>query len=109
MFSVRVAMSNLPSPLGPLDVSAINNFCELFEASGSLVSVSDAVAETCVNAKALKDDLSLKALLTNQTNNYVVDDSAGREVGKYDAGVTAEATDATLVQSLEHGFESSQR
>ena len=31
--------------------------------------------------------------------------SAGREVGKYDAGVTAEATDATLVQSLEHGFD----
>jgi hypothetical protein len=89
---------------GPLDANAISNFCELFEASSSLLSVSDAVSESCIDAAKLSADSTLKtnAQAAGVTENYKLDDSAGREAQKYDGDVV---DPATLEGSLKNGFD----
>merc|ERR1719389_1106022 len=81
---------------GPLDVTAIQQFCELFEKSASKFVVAEASAESCVDTAAFND----KVLAA--TDDYdIADHQLGRVVSNY-AGDGADGT-TKLLASLEKG------
>jgi len=94
---------------GPLDIGAIENFCELAESAESLKSITSADAEACISAKfdAVKNSgLSPTAVVGNGNGQpqYDIDAAAGRSVEAYHATQTR-VEHESIRASLEKGFD----